>query len=95
MSPIHITLTLLVGSLFLTDGLARTEPPATPQLGRLFLTPEERAALERRRWHTRNPNDDGTRLDGIVLRSSGKTTVWINQRPHTENEVRMHPAWKK
>lgn len=60
-----------------------------PRLGRLFLAPEERAQLERRRQldvrETRPPEGDTLRLDGVVLRSSGKTTVWINGRAHAGN----------
>lgn len=91
MSPTHITIALLAGSLFLTDNSARAEPaaPAEPQLGRLFLTPEWRTALERQRQHniqqTRTLEGETVRLDGVVLRSSGKSTVWINNQPQTEN----------
>ena len=60
------------------------------ELGRLFFTPERRAALERQR--TQNVEEARTlqgttmSLDGVVYRSSGKATVWINQRAQTENE---------
>lgn len=57
-------------------------------LGRLFLTPEWRAALERQRQSnvrtTRSLEGESVRLDGIVVRSSGKSTVWINSRPQAE-----------
>lgn len=62
--------------------------PAEPALGRLFLTPEWREALERQRQlniqQTRTLGGDTLRLDGIVVRSSGKSTVWINNQPQTE-----------
>jgi len=58
-------------------------------LGRLFLTPERRATLERQRQLNIQSAQtlEGTvmSLDGIVTRSSGKTTVWINQHPQHEN----------
>lgn len=64
---------------------AAAEPPA---LGRLFVTPEWRVALERQRQSnvrtTRSLEGDSVRLDGVVVRSSGKSTVWINNRPQTE-----------
>lgn len=91
MSPTHITIALFAGSLFLTGNSVRAEPtaPAEPQLGRLFLTPEWRTALERQRQHniqqTRTLEGETVRLDGVVLRSSGKSTVWINNQPQTEN----------
>jgi len=57
-------------------------------LGKLFFTPERRAALERQRQlniqETRAPEEAAVRLDGIVTRSSGRNTVWINGRPQNE-----------
>lgn len=69
--------------------------PATaadaPALGRLFFTPERRTALERQR--TLNLQEAQTllgatiSLDGVVYRSSGKTTVWINQQAQNEHDA--------
>jgi hypothetical protein len=62
----------------------------TPELGRLFFTPERRATLERQR--TSNIQEAQTlqgssmSLDGVVYRSGGKSTVWINRQAQTENE---------
>jgi hypothetical protein len=57
------------------------------ELGRLFLTPQQREALDARR-KARVPDkpaavqaSPNTRLDGYVKRSSGPTTVWINGEP--------------
>jgi hypothetical protein len=55
------------------------------QLGRLFFTAEQRAALDARR-RSRVPDQPTaavvasptTRLDGYVKRSGGKSTVWLN-----------------
>lgn len=54
------------------------------QLGRLFFTPEQRAALDARR-KARLPDKPAavavsptTRLNGYVMRSSGKSTVWLD-----------------
>ena len=61
-----------------------------PELGRLFFTPERRATLERQR--TSNVQETQTlqgttmSLDGVVYRSSGKTTVWINHQDQTEGQ---------
>ncbi|MCX7165454.1 MAG: hypothetical protein NTV11_04160 [Rhodocyclales bacterium] len=63
----------------------------TPEIGRLFFTPDRRAALERQR--TFNVQEAQTlqgttmSLDGVVQRSSGKTTVWINRQAQTESEA--------
>lgn len=63
------------------------------ELGRLFLTPEQRAALDARR-RARVPDNPvpapvvlspTTRLDGYVQRSDGKYTVWINGDTAADN----------
>jgi len=55
-------------------------------LGRLFFTPEQRAALDARR-KARVPDKPAavpqtespvTRVDGAVRRSGGRSTVWVN-----------------
>ena len=63
-------------------------PPCAPaqEIGRLFFTPEQRAALDARR-RARVPDRPAatpvaasptTRLDGYVRRSQGPSTVWVN-----------------
>ena len=56
------------------------------ELGRLFFTPDQRAALDARR-KARVPDKPAavpvtespvTRVDGAVRRSGGKSTVWVN-----------------
>ena len=56
------------------------------ELGRLFFTPEQRAALDARR-KARVPDKAAaapatespvSRVDGAVERSGGKSTVWVN-----------------
>lgn len=64
----------------------------TPELGRLFFTPDRRATLERQR--TQNVQEveaqtlKGTTmsLDGVVYRPGGKSTVWINQQAQSQGE---------
>jgi hypothetical protein len=77
---------LLLGLALLGGGPLKAEP-----LGRLFFTPERRAMLERQRQQNIQAAQvlEGSvmRLDGVVTRSSGKTTVWINRRPQHENTV--------
>ena len=59
-------------------------------LGKLFLTPDKRQALDRQRASNSREADsvesDTLQLDGVVQRSSGRHSVWINQRMHTEND---------
>lgn len=58
---------------------------AAQELGRLFLTPEQRAALDARR-KARIPDKPAavvpesplTRIDGLVRREGGRSTVWLN-----------------
>lgn len=58
---------------------------AAQELGRLFFTPEQRAALDARRA-ARLPDTPApvlaasptTRIDGYVKRSRGKSTVWVD-----------------
>lgn len=61
-------------------------------MGRLFHSPEERRALDLLRRsdgrHSEIPESAATAqqitLEGIVRRSNGKTTTWINGVAHTE-----------
>jgi len=59
---------------------------AAQELGRLFFTPEQRAALDARR-KARVPDKPAaapqvespvTRVNGVVQRAGGKSTVWVN-----------------
>ncbi|CAG0931476.1 hypothetical protein RHDC3_01859 [Rhodocyclaceae bacterium] len=70
--------------------------PAAPvpaeELGRLFLTPERRAALERQRQlniretEAKVVEGDTLGVSGIVQRSSGRSTAWINNTPQDEKD---------
>ena len=79
--------------------------PVTPRLpiltlGRLFYTPEQRAALEEARRRniraeeqaaeaSKKPRPDGPRtvtLNGVVRRSDGESVIWVNGKP-VENEI--------
>jgi len=60
-------------------------------LGRLFMTPERRAVLERQRQlniqEVQTIEGSTVTVDGVVTRSSGRSTVWVNQRPQNENTL--------
>ena len=70
--------------LLLLGALVAPARAADP-LGRLFFTPEQRAALDARR-KARVPDKPAaaaiaspvTRIDGYVRRSQGPSTVWMN-----------------
>ena len=74
--------------LALTLAVAAAE---AQELGRLFFTPEQRAALDARR-RARLPDNPAsvaatpvTRVDGFVKRSAGPSTIWINGEWTTES----------
>jgi hypothetical protein len=83
--------------------LGAAGPCAAQELGRLFLTPEQRAALDARR-KARIPDKPAvvtivsptTRIDGYVKRSSGRSTLWVDGEPATEatqlEGLRVTPA---
>lgn len=62
-------------------------PAPAEELGRLFLTTERRVALDRQRQFNiqetaRETTEDATlSVSGIVRRSSGRDTAWINNAP--------------
>lgn len=58
-------------------------PANSEELGRLFFTPERRQILDRQRQFNIQerkeiPEDPTLTINGVVTRSSGKRTVWIN-----------------
>ena len=78
-------------------------PSATSaeELGRLFFTPERRQQLDHQRQFNLEeqreaPEDPTLTINGVVTRSSGKRTVWVNGTPRNENEettgIRIVPA---
>lgn len=81
--PYHLALTVLL------IAAAAAHAADTPPLGRLFMSPELRATLERQRLlnirETRSIEGGAMRLDGVVVRSSGKATVWVNNQPQSED----------
>jgi hypothetical protein len=66
---------------------------AQDSLGRLFFTPEQRAMLDLARRtqqasgaETGGDEYQGVTLNGLVVRSDGKSTVWINGRPQQSGQ---------
>jgi hypothetical protein len=88
--PIRRIVSRLFGWVLLWILLVPAHAADTSELGRLFFTPEKRAMLERQR--TSNVKEAQTlqgttmSLDGVVYRSGGKATVWINHQAQTEGE---------
>lgn len=77
-------------------------PPAWPQeetLGRLFFTPERRASLDRQRLLNPQQNRDTISeskltLNGLIRRSSGRGTAWVNGTPIDDNAGRSGDSIK-
>ncbi len=62
------------------------------ELGRLFFTPERRQNLDRQRQlniqeKQEIPEDPTLTINGVVTRSSGKRTVWINGVAQNDHET--------
>jgi hypothetical protein len=78
-------------ALLLTIALTPTAS-AEEALGRLFFTPERRQALDRQRQSNIHDSkqvieDPTLTINGMVTRSSGKRTSWINGAAQNENEM--------
>lgn len=67
---------------------------AEGKLGRLFYTPEQRMRMDVARQNERSvkvdedenaPQSTNIELNGMVRRSDGKSTVWVNNRVHGGN----------
>lgn len=88
----------------LLAGAALTARAQSPQLGRLFLSPEQRAQLDAQRYGPPAPDPamaapappppppppaPPVELNGLVQRSSGRSTVWLNQEAQNEPHNRL------
>lgn len=67
--------------------------------GRLFYTPEERAQLDQLRTQKAvasqvrdEPTPETVTYNGIIRRSDGKTTIWMNNQPMSAAELRSGQA---
>ncbi len=87
------TLAALAALAVLAGALLGASRASAQDLGRLFFTPEQRAALDARR-KARVPDKPAavavtespvTRVDGAVRRSGGNSTVWVNSEAIPED----------
>lgn len=69
---------------------------ADDSLGRLFYTPEQRARMDVARQHERNikideeestPPPVNIHLNGVITRSDGRSTVWINNKVQSGDQA--------
>lgn len=87
------------GALFITCMLAAAVASAQPALGRLFLTPLERAQLNGQRGTGPSlappppapvpPPPPPVTFDGVVKRSIGASTYWLNAEPQADAGTRI------
>jgi hypothetical protein len=83
----------------LAAALTSVPAPAQERLGRLFFTPAQRASLDvarsqraRAALSTEKPEQEAAPVpqtitySGVLRRSDGKTTVWINNQPVNDRE---------
>jgi hypothetical protein len=88
MKTDRLLLVTLFTALILTNAPTANAQEPAPPLGRLFYSPEWRNHLEHQRQldikETRTLAGSTMRLDGIVVRSSGKSTVWVNRQSQSE-----------
>ena len=82
----------MIRALAFLMALLLAQSAGAQELGRLFFTDDQRAALDARR-RARVPDKPAaavvasptTRLDGFVKRSQGPSTVWVNGEPLQES----------
>lgn len=91
--------------LFLAAGFtgaaaAQPTPAQEARLERLFMTPEKRASLDRQRQsatlENEAPETETLQLNGVVQRSSGHNSVWINRQMQygkdRQQSIRIKPS---
>jgi hypothetical protein len=83
--------TVIAALLALLPGIGSAQ-----EMGRLFLTPEQRETLDARR-RAKVPDKPGaapaapvTRIDGYVQRSGGKSTIWVNGEAQAEGAAQTN-----
>ena len=79
-------------ALALIGALGAPAAAQDSELSRLFFTPERRQTLDRQRQlniqeKQEIAEDPTLTINGVVTRSSGKRTVWINGVAQNENET--------
>lgn len=90
---------LLAGTVMaLAIGCFATRPADAAELGRLFLTPQQRIELDKRRQanavEAEAVVESTVTLNGQVTRSSGKATVWINGVPQYDAPASGRSAYR-
>jgi hypothetical protein len=86
----------MMGLISAFTGIGTASLAASSDPGRLFYTPAQRAQLESARSQSGTPlagqrkrdlpdsAPPPLRYDGLVIRSDGKTTRWVDGKPHLD-----------
>lgn len=76
-------------------------PASHAELGRLFYTPVQRAGLEQARLHNRTLPVTTASIpprpltyDGVVIRSDGHSTRWVNGKPQAGDSYEFNARGK-
>ena len=87
-SALMSAISLMVCLFAVSEPATAADPLISPPLGRLFMTPEERRALDAARTPLADPNDPDAAihvaaasrvfLNGVLKRSDGPDVIWIN-----------------
>lgn len=94
----HALATALAAAALAQGAIARAAPS---EPGRLFYTPAQRAQLEaaRSRGSTRPATtsvqaaeDSPQRYDGLIIRSDGQVTHWVDGKPAATAPRRLQPG---
>lgn len=84
--------TLLIVALLVPPSLSQAADP----VGRLFYTPQQRQDLDRRRQanilEAVVSGESAVTVNGQVVRSSGKSTTWINGVPQDDTATASRPS---
>ena len=85
----------VLGFLVVASALS-VAPASAEELGRLFLTPQQRQELDWRRQtnfvERETVVESLVTVNGRVIRSSGRTTTWINGVPEDDTYRSADPA---
>jgi len=90
---------LFVAFILILQCVASSAAAASEELGRLFLTPQQRQDLDRRRMTNKAEEEAPAQakegpltVNGHIQGSGGKTTTWINGAPEYDSHASRDPT---
>ncbi len=93
----RISILPFVAMALLAAGQGALAETASEPLGRLFHTPQQRAVLDQKRLGNHGPTEESGPLtiNGMVRRSSGRQTIWLNGQPNDDRFIPTLPSDSK